>query len=101
MTSEHLLVKAPSHSYPIIIGYQMDMAQQIIPYITGHQVLIVSNETVAPLYLDNLKAGLASKFAVFECILPDGEIYKTQESITKIYDVLMNNHCGRDITLVA
>ncbi|MDO5767882.1 MAG: 3-dehydroquinate synthase [Psychrobacter sp.] len=101
MISEHLLVKAPSHSYPIIIGYQMDMAQQIIPYITGHQVLIVSNETVAPLYLDNLKAGLASKFAVFECILPDGEIYKTQESITKIYDVLMNNHCGRDITLVA
>lgn len=101
MSLQQLVVKAPSHSYPIIIGHQIDMADQLIPYVKGHQVVIVSNDTVAPLYLQQLKLGLAEHFSVFDCILPDGEAYKNQNSINQIYDVLMDNHCSRDVTLVA
>lgn len=90
-----LTVDTPSCSYPIIIGEQFDFG-----IIHGKQVLIVSNETIAPLYLDGLIAQL-SNFEVQVCILPDGEQYKTQDSINAIYDVLMTHHFGRDCTLIA
>ena len=77
------------------------MASQIAPYIAGRQVLIVTNETVAPLYLKPLQGELEAQFTVKVCVLPDGEQYKNQTSINQIYDALMAEHFNRDVTLIA
>lgn len=101
MFSQRLTVSTQTHDYPIVIKAQSDMAGEIMPFISGQQLLIVTNDTVAPLYLEPLQQALATKFALSVCVLPDGEAYKTQESINQIYDALMQNHCSRDVTLLA
>ena len=101
MPAQGLTVHTHSHDYPIVISRQTDMAAQITPHIKGNQVLIVTNDTVAPLYLQPLKQDLEQQFTVAVCILPDGEAFKTQDSINQIYDVLMDKHFSRDVTLVA
>lgn len=101
-----LTVHTHSHDYPIVIteqssAAQSTMGQQIMPYITGKQVLIVTNDTVAPLYLTALESSLSEQFIVKVCTLPDGEQYKNQTSINQIYDALMAEHFNRDVTLIA
>ncbi len=106
-----LTVHTQSHDYPIVIIEETatenaaidnkTMASQITPYIVGQQVLIVTNETVAPLYLKALKEPLEAQFTVRVCVLPDGEQYKNQTSINQIYDALMAAHFNRDVTLIA
>ena len=106
-----LTVHTQSHDYPIVIIEETatenaaidnkTMASQITPYIVGQQVLIVTNETVAPLYLKALKEPLEEQFTVRVCVLPDGEQYKNQTSINQIYDALMAEHFNRDVTLIA
>ena len=90
-----------SRSYPIFIGGELlGQPQLLAPYITGQQVVVVSNETVAPLYLDQLNAVLTT----FDCesiILPDGEQFKTLEYLNTIFDGLLTARCGRDVTLIA
>ena len=88
-------------SYPILIGSGLiaDPACYA-PYLSGSQVLIVSNETVAPLYIDQVRGALAGR-QVQEVILPDGEAYKTLEVWNRIFDALLAHRFGRDCTLVA
>lgn len=97
----NLTVHTQSHDYPIVITSQCDMAKEIAPYIKGSQVMIVTNTTVEKLYLQPLVDGLKADFEVMSVVLPDGEQYKTQQYIDQIYDALMDNHCSRDVTLVA
>ncbi|WP_227431322.1 3-dehydroquinate synthase [Psychrobacter sp. I-STPA6b] len=99
--SDKLIVDTPSHQYPIFFESACDMAEWVMPFIQGKQVLIVTNETVEPLYLQALQTGLAERFFVEVCVLPDGEVYKTQQYINQIYDVLMARHFNRDVTLIA
>ena len=100
--NDSLIVHSDSHDYPIAItAKNSSMAEQVIPYISGQQVLIVTNDTVAPLYLQALQVQLQAEFTVAVCMLPDGEQYKNQDSINKIYDVLMAQHFNRDVTLIA
>ena len=101
-----LTVHTQSHDYPIVITEKTvtennSMAKQVAPYIGGRQVLIVTNDTVAPLYLNALEEELAGQFTVKVCVLPDGEQYKNQDSINQIYDALMAEHFNRDVTLIA
>ena len=101
-----LMVHTQSHDYPIVITENNvtannSMAKQIAPYIEGRQVLIVTNDTVAPLYLKVLEEELTEQFTVKVCVLPDGEQYKNQTSINQIYDALMAAHFNRDVTLIA
>ena len=108
---DELSVHTQSHDYPIVITEQSctgtmsldegGMAAKVAPYIQGQQVLIVTNETVAPLYLQPLQEQLAKRFTVAVCVLKDGEQYKNQDSINQIYDVLMAQHFNRDVTLIA
>jgi 3-dehydroquinate synthase len=63
-------------------------------------VLIVSNVTVAPLYLDNIKSVLTD-FQCHEVILPDGEAYKTLEILNLVFDSLLQNRLNRQVTVVA
>ena len=99
--NDGLTVNTQSHDYPIVITAKSTMATQIAPYISGQQVLIVTNETIAPLYLQPLQRQLEADFTVAVCVLPDGEQYKHQESINRIYDALMAAHFNRDVTLIA
>ncbi len=89
------------HSYPIFIGTDLlGRPDLVTPYIRGRQVLIVSNETVAPLYLEQA----AAAFEGFQCesvILPDGEEYKTLPTLNTIFDTLLERQFDRKCTLVA
>jgi 3-dehydroquinate synthase len=96
-----LNVDLGERSYPIFIGQDLLKQKSLItPYVSGQQCLIVTNETVAPLYLDTV----LTLFSDYQCetvILPDGEIYKTYDGILPIIDRLMENQFDRRVTLVA
>ena len=62
--------------------------------------MVVTNETVAPLYLAQVEAAL-SGLQVRTVVLPDGEVYKTQDVLNGIYDALLTERFSRDCTLVA
>ena len=98
-----LQVELGHRSYPIHIGQNLiSQAELILPYLKRKQVAIVTNTTVAPLYLEKLAAPLrAAGVNVIEIILPDGEAYKNIETLTLIYDALLQNRCERSTTLIA
>lgn len=88
-------------SYPIYIGTGLlGRADLVVPYVSGKQVLIVTNETIAPLYLAKAQSAFNS-FNHKEVILPDGEQYKTLETVNTIFNELLSNHFDRNCTLVA
>lgn len=96
-----LKVELGNIQYPIFIeSGNLSELSILRPYIKGHQVLIVTNETIAPLYLDKVMQGL-SAYETDNIILPDGEAYKNTESLNLIYDKLVRNHYHRDATLIA
>ena len=96
-----LMVELGERSYPIFIGQDLLKSKALIePYVKGTQVLIVSNTTVAPLYLEQVEA-LFADFEVRCVVLPDGEKYKTLEELNKIFDVAIANNFDRKCTFVA
>jgi 3-dehydroquinate synthase len=98
---ELLNVELGTRSYPILIEAGLlgrpDLFRQHLP---AQDVLIVSNTTVAPLYLPALRASLGSR-RVAEVILPDGEAHKTLANSARVIDVLVANRFGRDCALLA
>lgn len=98
---ELLTVELGERSYPIYIGSGLLSRPELLrPHIPGRQVMLVSNETVAPLYLERAQAALAG-FQVEKVILPDGERFKTLEVLNKIFDALLECRYDRNCTLVA
>lgn len=96
-----LNVDLGDRSYPIHIGEDLlDQLPLLIPYLPGREVLVVTNETVAPLLLDTLCEGLAVD-KLDTVVLPDGEQYKSLETLNLIYDALLANRHSRGTTLVA
>jgi len=97
-----LNVELGRRSYPIHIGEGLLSKPELLKeHITSSQVLIVTNETIAPMYLDSLVMQLANNFDVKTSILPDGEVYKTLEYLNKIFDSLLESRCNRQVTLIA
>ncbi|MEC9483095.1 MAG: 3-dehydroquinate synthase [Halomonas sp.] len=97
-----LCVELGERSYPIHVGPGLlDDTQGIRPYLAGRQVMIVTNEAVAPLYLERLKVSLGEGLDVREVILPDGEHTKTLASVERIWDALLAAGFNRRCTLVA
>lgn len=98
-----LTVNLADRTYPIHIGRQLiSNADLILPHLKRKHVAIVTNTTVAPLYLDKLTHTLQQAgVKVIPIILPDGEAYKNSETLNKIYDVLLQNRCERSTTLIA
>ena len=94
-------VRLPYQSYTIYIGrYLLKDAARFKAVIAGTQVLIVTNTTLAPLYLNDVRESLQG----VQCdvvILPDGEEHKTQTSITVIHEALIQHKHHRDTTLIA
>lgn len=96
-----LTVALGERSYPIHIGSGLLSDPGLYrPHVRGSQVMIVTNETVAPLYLERARAAL-SGLSVGAVILPDGERYKTQSVLERIYDALLEGRYSRDCTLIA
>lgn len=97
-----LYVELGERRYPIYIGSQLDPEQLLAPYIFGKQVMIVSNDTVAPLYLEYYQQALKNLGkTVAHCILPDGEKYKNIEHLNLIFDALLSSGFNRDCTVLA
>lgn len=96
-----LTVELGDRSYPIFIGEDLlGNAELAKPYVKGTQVLIVTNTTVAPLYLEQCKKAFAD-FEVESVILPDGEQYKNLEVLNQVFDALIGKRFDRRCTLVA
>ena len=96
-----LNVDLGDRSYPIFVSQGLlGDSQWVAPYVNGKQVMIVTNETIAPLYLDKVKAAF-SEFQVDTVVLPDGEKFKTLDVLNKIYDALLEKRHNRTTTLVA
>jgi 3-dehydroquinate synthase len=97
-----LHVELGDRRYPIFIGSHLDPQSLLEPYIKGKQVMIVTNETVAPLYLKHYVTALeALGKKVSTCILPDGEKYKNIEHLNLIFDALLEAGFNRDCTVLA
>lgn len=98
-----LNVALGDRSYPIHIGHELlGKTELILPHLKRKQVAIVTNTTVAPLYLEAISSPLkAAGIDVIPIILPDGEAYKNSETLNLIYDALLQNRCERTTTLIA
>jgi 3-dehydroquinate synthase len=98
-----LEVDLDDRSYPIYIGTGLvGQADLIGPHIHGQSALIVTNSTVAPLYLDAVRQALDSRqIRHDQIILDDGEQYKTMVSIETIIDLLLTNRHDRRTTVIA
>lgn len=94
-------VPLAGHSYSIDVCQNgLANAENLQKYVASQQALIVTNKTVAPLYLPILQSSLPA----IQCnvvILPDGEQFKNQSSLFSIYDALIQHKHHRDTTLIA
>ena len=100
MTST-LTVELGDRSYPIIIGRGLlGGAFDFGEHVQGNDCLVVSNDKVAPLYLDKLRGNLVGR-NIDSIALPDGEAFKTMATMQSILDRLVESGANRDVTLIA
>jgi len=96
-----LTVDLGERSYPIFIGEQvLGNPDNLLPYIRGRQVCVVTNETIAPLYLEQLTSSLPG-LQVDVVVLPDGESFKTLATLNLIFTTLLEQRHNRTTTLIA
>ncbi|MBU2097577.1 MAG: 3-dehydroquinate synthase [Gammaproteobacteria bacterium] len=96
-----LTVELGERSYPIYIGSGLLQQTDLLPqHIHGKRALIVSNEVVAPLYLEKLKSALGT-VAADVVVLPDGEHSKTLDTMNLIFNKLLADRHERSTTLIA
>ena len=96
-----LTVELGERSYPIFIGQGLlDKPELLTQHVQGRQVMVVSNDTIAPLYLDRVRE-IFSDFELATVILPDGEQYKNLDTLNLIFTALLENKFNRGCTLVA
>jgi 3-dehydroquinate synthase len=101
MSIKTLQLDLGERSYPIYIGSGLLQQTDLLSrHIDSKQVMLVSNETIAPLYLDQVLSGLKD-YLVESIILPDGEQYKSLETTAKIFDALLEKRFSRNSTLIA
>ena len=94
-------VELADRSYPIFIGENLlENPELLLPFLDKGRVLIVSNDVVAPLYLEKVKSTLGS-VDCDELVLADGEQHKNLDTAVKIYDKLLAGKYDRSSTLIA
>lgn len=100
--TKQVLVELGKRSYPIEIGQNLlSSSEHLARYLQHKNVLIVTNETIAPLYLQQVEAMLSDFACVTPVILPDGEQFKTLEQMNAIFTSLLEQNLGRDTVLIA
>jgi 3-dehydroquinate synthase len=96
-----LLVELGDRSYPVYIGSGLlSQSELLTNHIKSKQVVVVTNETIAPLYLPAVLKNLQN-FVVETVILPDGEQFKTLDFVSQIFDKLLSSKFSRNATLIA
>ncbi|MCG3171440.1 MAG: 3-dehydroquinate synthase [Pseudomonadales bacterium] len=101
MPAEVLEVGLDDRSYPIYIGSGLlGDAALLLRHVPRGRVAVISNTTVAPLYLERVRAALGERLALVK-ILPDGEQHKNLATLASIWDALLEARCDRHTTLVA
>ncbi|QFU24776.1 3-dehydroquinate synthase [Shewanella eurypsychrophilus] len=99
---KQIQVELGVRSYPIVIGQDLlSCGEHFARYLQDKKVLIVTNDTIAPLYLESLQSILSNFDCVEPVVLPDGEQYKTLEQLDDIFTSLLQQNLGRDTVLVA
>jgi 3-dehydroquinate synthase len=98
-----LNVELGERSYPISIGPKLlDDGALLTRHVGGKKVAVVTNTTVAPLYLARVEAALqAAGKEVIPVILPDGEEHKHWGSLMQVFDALLANKADRKTTIIA
>ncbi len=98
-----LNVALGARAYPIHIGSGLlGQPALIAAHLKTPRVVIVTNDTVGPLYLAGLRCGLeAHGVRVVEVVLPDGEAHKDWVTLNRIFDALLTERCERSTTLIA
>lgn len=96
-----LQVDLGTRTYPIYIGENLLAQESLLTnHIPSNDVVIITNETIAPLYLEPISAALNSK-KIQTIILPDGESYKNLTTMELIFSEMLTSRCARDTTIVA
>ncbi|MDP3203898.1 MAG: iron-containing alcohol dehydrogenase, partial [Hydrogenophaga sp.] len=100
---ERVCIDLGDRSYGIDIGSGLlDAAESYAHLPAAHSAMIVTNETVAPLYAQRLERALSSSYARIHTVcLPDGETHKTWESLNLIFDALLSHGCDRRTVMFA
>jgi 3-dehydroquinate synthase len=98
-----LSVALGERSYPVHVGTGLlERAELLVPFLPRKKVAVVTNTTVAPLYLERFAGALAREgLEVLRIIVPDGEEHKDWNSLNAVFDALLDQRCGRDCTLIA
>ncbi|MFB2578348.1 MULTISPECIES: 3-dehydroquinate synthase [unclassified Acinetobacter] len=97
-----LYVELGARRYPIFIGNQLASHELLADYIISDQVMIVTNDTIAPIYLQQYQQQLQTLGkTVASCILPDGEKFKDLNHLNMIFDALLTHRFNRDCTIIA
>ena len=102
-SSEIVRIEFAERSYNIHIGASLLDDAGIFQDIPKASVaVIVSNTTIAPIYAERLQASLQGKYkTIHTIVLPDGEVYKTWQTLNLIFDDLLKHSCDRKTTLFA
>ena len=98
-----LSVSLGERSYPIHIGAGLLSDARLIPdHLLKGKVVVITNTTVAPLYLEAVVSGLRARGAsCIPVVLPDGESSKSWDTLNRIFDELLSNRCERKTPLIA
>jgi 3-dehydroquinate synthase len=103
MNSQTVPIELQERSYSIAVGSALfDDPCSYADLPAASHVLIVTNSTVAPLYAKRLEQALRGKYAaVHTVVLPDGEEYKTWQTLNLVFDALLQNGCDRKTIVFA
>lgn len=98
---QRLEVDLGTRRYPILIGAGLvDRADVVGQAVHARDVLVVTNDVVAPLYLERLRTALGSR-RVEAVVLPDGERHKDLAAVSRVIDALVGARMNRDVCIVA
>ncbi len=90
-------------SYPIHIGNGiLSHSEIILDHVPRKRAAIVTNTTVAPLYMERLRSALEGQgVATVPIVLPDGEAHKNWQTLNCIFDALLRHRCERSTPIIA
>ncbi|PID61796.1 MAG: 3-dehydroquinate synthase [Gammaproteobacteria bacterium] len=97
---QHVAIDLGDRSYPITIGEGLLAQADTWSALSGRRVLVVTNTTVAPLYLDTLLDALGNTPAD-SVILPDGEAFKSMDTLDAVFTALLEGGFDRGATVIA
>ncbi|MEJ2756583.1 MAG: iron-containing alcohol dehydrogenase, partial [Gammaproteobacteria bacterium] len=100
---ESVRVALAERSYDIVIGESLlSRGSLLAKNMTGDRAVLITNDTVAQWYAQPVQTALETQgIAVDLVVLPDGEAHKTLDTVSGIWDALLQKQYGRDVTLIA